>query len=247
MAFADHFSDAAEAYAAARPLYPAELYAFVASQAPGRERAWDCATGNGQAALGLAKHFARIEATDASAEQVARAMPHERVRYGVQRAESTDFPAAHFDAVCVAQALHWFDAGAFFREARRVLRPGGVFAAWGYDRLTVSPAFNVAYEQVVLPPLRDYWPKENKRLWAGYSGLDFPFEPIPAPPFAIEVHWTLRQLLHYIGTWSGAKRYMADGHGDFLERAHAALLPAWGGDGAQRVTMPLHFLCGRHA
>lgn len=247
MSFADHFSGVASTYAAARPTYPASIYAFVASQAPMHDRAWDCATGNGQAALGLARHFARVDATDASAEQVASAVPHERVTYGVQPAERTDFDDASFDAICIAQALHWFDADAFHREARRVLKPGGVIAAWGYDRLTVSPAFDVAYEQIVLPPLKGHWPKENARLWAGYTAMPFPYEPIEAPPFAIEVAWTLPQLLRYIGTWSAAQRYIAAGHPDFLERAREALAPIWGPDAVRTVTMPLHFRCGRLA
>ena len=247
MSFADHFSGVARTYATARPTYPAGLYAFIASQAPARDRAWDCGTGNGQAAAGLARHFAAVEATDASAEQIASASPQERVRYGVQPAEATDFGDASFDAVCVAQALHWFDVDAFHREVRRVLRPGGVVAIWGYDRLTVSPAFDVAYEQVVLPPLKGHWPQENSRLWGGYGGVDFPYEPIEAPPFAIECGWTLRELLRYIGTWSGTQRYIAAGNADFLERCEEALASSWGPDPRRTVTMPLHLRCGRLA
>jgi SAM-dependent methyltransferase len=245
--FPDHFSGHARAYAASRPAYPPALYAYVASQARARQRAWDCATGNGQAAIGLAAHFAALEATDASAEQLAHAIPDERVRYSAQPAERTDFADASFDAVCVAQALHWLDGDAFHREAHRVLKPGGVFAAWGYDRLTVSPAFDVTYERIVLPPLKSHWPPENARLWNGYAKMPFPYEPIEAPPFRIEVRWTLRELLAYIGTWSGTKRYMAAGHEDFLAACEAELRPAWGETDRQLVTMPLHFRCGRRA
>ena len=247
MSFADHFSGVARTYAEARPTYPAAIYSYVASHAPTLDCAWDCATGNGQAALGLARHFTRVEATDASAEQVARAAAHERVHFSVQPAERTNFGDATFDAICVAQALHWFDVDAFHREAHRVLKPGGVVAVWGYDRLTVSPVFDVAYEQVVLPPLKGHWPKENLRLWGGYTGMSFPYEPIEAPPFAIEVAWTLRQLLRYIGTWSGTQRYMAAGHPDFLDRCEEALAPSWGSEAERIVTMPLHFRCGRLA
>ena len=247
MAFADHFSDAANAYARSRPRYPAELYAFIAARAPGRSLAWDCATGNGQAALGLAAHFDAIEATDASAEQVAHATPHPRVRYSVQPAERTTFPDAAFDAVCVAQALHWFDIDAFHREVHRVLKAGGVFAAWGYDRMRVTPAFDVAFERTVLPLLHGYWPSENARLWGGYRGLPFPYEPVEAPPFEVELHWTLPQLLSYVGTWTGAKRYAADGHPDFLAALEPELRAAWGPEETRDVHMALHFLCGRHA
>ena len=50
--FKDHFSGHASAYAAFRPSYPPELFEQLAALNTRRERAWDCATGNGQAAVG---------------------------------------------------------------------------------------------------------------------------------------------------------------------------------------------------
>src|SRR6266496_4940677 len=79
--FRDHFSGVAEEYATFRPRYPPALFAALAAQAPRRGTAWDCATGSGQAALGLATHFERVVATDASAAQLAAARRHPRVRY----------------------------------------------------------------------------------------------------------------------------------------------------------------------
>ena len=55
--FEDHFSKHSEQYAQHRPHYPDEIYAYLASIAPGHSLAWDCGTGNGQAAIGLAKYF----------------------------------------------------------------------------------------------------------------------------------------------------------------------------------------------
>jgi len=78
--FRDRFAAAAPAYAAFRPRYPAALFAALADQAPGHHVAWDCATGSGQAAIGLAEHFAQVVATDASAAQLAAALAHPRVR-----------------------------------------------------------------------------------------------------------------------------------------------------------------------
>ena len=246
-AFADHFSDRPADYAAQRPTYPEALFAFIASRAPTMDRAWDCATGNGQAAIGLARYFAHVDATDASAAQIAQAVSAPRVWYETMPAEKTDFAPKTFDAVCVAQAMHWFDIDAFHREVHRVMKPAGVFAAWGYDRLSVTPAFDVEFERLVLPPLKPHWSKENARLWSGYANAPFPYERIPAPPFAIEVQWTLRQLVGYVGTWSGTKRYIDAGHRGFLEGIEAALAPAWGNTETRVITMPLHFTCGRHA
>jgi SAM-dependent methyltransferase len=217
VAFADHFSGHSEQYARARPRYPDALFEFVAAQAPARDAAWDCAPGSGQAAVGLARHFARVHATDASAEQIRNAEPHPRVTYSVQPAERTTLASASCDAVCVAQALHWFDRDAFYAEVRRVLRPGGVLAVWGYDRMRTADGLHEIFEDTILGALRPYWPAQNRLLWSGYKAVDFPFERIAAPPFEMRVEWTLEQL-----------------------RA------AWGSAPAREFTMPMHFLCGRH-
>ena len=50
MSFKDHFSGHAAVYASFRPSYPAALFDFALSLVAGRALAWDCATGNGQAA-----------------------------------------------------------------------------------------------------------------------------------------------------------------------------------------------------
>src|ERR1043166_5276419 len=114
MPFRDLFSERAALYTRVRPDYPAALIAFAASVAPGHDTAWDCATGNGQAAVALAEHFKHVIATDASAEQIAHAKPHDRVDYRVATAEESGLPDASIDLTTVAQALHWFDLSAFY-------------------------------------------------------------------------------------------------------------------------------------
>jgi phosphotriesterase-related protein len=51
MSFVDLFSDSADRYAAARPRYPDTLIDFIARSSPSLDTAWDCGTGNGQAAM----------------------------------------------------------------------------------------------------------------------------------------------------------------------------------------------------
>ena len=75
-AFPDHFSGRASEYARFRPRYPARLFDYLARLSPDRHRAWDCATGNGQAALGLARQFGSVVASDASPRQLLRILVH---------------------------------------------------------------------------------------------------------------------------------------------------------------------------
>ena len=70
MSFKDHFSRQAADYATFRPHYPAEIFQYLGTVVPSRKLAWDCGTGNGQAAAGLASVFGRVIATDACAPLV---------------------------------------------------------------------------------------------------------------------------------------------------------------------------------
>src|SRR5438067_13324255 len=118
--FPDLFSGHAALYARARPTYPESLIAEVAALAPGNKLAWDAGTGNGQAARLLARHFQRVHASDASAEQIAVAEPHPQINFAVEPAERCSLPDASCDLVLAAQALHWFDRDLFYAEVRRV-------------------------------------------------------------------------------------------------------------------------------
>ena len=89
MTFKDHFSRQVDEYAKFRPSYPRKLFDYLGSIAPSRQLAWDCGTGNGQAAIGLASVFDRVIATDASEKQISNAQPHERVEYRVAPAENS--------------------------------------------------------------------------------------------------------------------------------------------------------------
>jgi len=118
--FADHFSRISTGYAAFRPRYPEPLFDALAAAAPARRLAWDCASGTGQAALGLARRFDRVIATDASPSQVRQGVPHRGLHYVAARAEASAVRPGSADLVTVAQALHWLDLDRFYLEARRI-------------------------------------------------------------------------------------------------------------------------------
>ena len=105
----DRFSTQAADYARYRIDYPTELYDWLLPQVESRERAWDCATGNGQVAVVLADSFVRVDATDLSEKQLAQAAPRANINYQTATAERTSFPDQRFDLITVAQAVHWFE------------------------------------------------------------------------------------------------------------------------------------------
>lgn len=244
--FKDHFSERAAEYARFRPRYPVELFDFLASLTPRRELAWDCGTGNGQAAVGLAAHFERVIATDASRDQIARAEPHARVTYRVAAEADSGLGAGSVDLVTVAQALHWLDVEAFYQEARRVLRPEGVIAVWCYALARVNPEVDRLLDQFTYQAVGAYWAPERRHVEAGYRDLPFPFPEQPFPPFRMEHELTLAGFVGFLDTWSAVRRYRAKVGKDPLAPFMAELEPVWGGRGVPRlVRWPLTGRVGR--
>ncbi|MGV3540778.1 MAG: class I SAM-dependent methyltransferase, partial [Rufibacter sp.] len=120
--FKDLFSKQAQTYQQFRPTYPPALFQYLQSLTPNHNLAWDCGTGNGQSAVGLASYFGKVYGTDPSTSQIENAQPHPRIRYNVEKSEECSLPDASVDLVTVAQALHWFNFDKFYAQVRRVLR-----------------------------------------------------------------------------------------------------------------------------
>jgi ubiquinone/menaquinone biosynthesis C-methylase UbiE len=245
MSFKDHFSKQAADYAKFRPRYPREMFEYLTSVAPARQLAWDCATGSGQAAVGLAAVFDRVIATDASEKQIANAEPHERVEYRVAPAEHSPIELPSVDLIMVAQALHWFDLDRFYAEAKRVLKPRGVFAASAYRFLHITPAVddlvNRRYYSEIVGP---FWPAE-RALIMNFEEIPFPFPEQETPGFEMKVDWTLDHLLGYLRSWSATQRFIAANRRDPLEEIAAELGAAWGDTKqSRRVVWPLTLRVG---
>ena len=241
MTFKDLFSTQSADYARFRPRYPRALFSWLASVAPGRACAVDVATGNGQAALALAEEFAEVVAVDASAAQLAEAPARPNVVYRVGQAEATGVAGASADLLTAAQAFHWFRQDAFFAEAARVLRPGGVLAVWSYGLMSVTPAVDALVQQLYGDVLGSYWEPERRMVEQEYAGVTFPFTPIPAPPFEMALEWDLAALLGYLRTWSAQRAYMRARGVDPVVAFEPELARAWGaGVHTARWTLALH-------
>jgi SAM-dependent methyltransferase len=225
-AFADHFSAVADRYADARPEYPPALFAWIAEAAPGSALAWEAGCGSGQASRGLAARFTRVHATDPSAAQIARARAPGNVGFAVEPAEACSLPAGSADAACVAQALHWFAAGAFFAECARVLRPGGVLVAWAYQDIEVPDALADA-NRALQDDIRGYWPPERALVDAAYAGFHWPFDPLPVPEWEMRAEWPIERLLGYFGSYSASRRCLEATGNDPVARHAATFRAAW--------------------
>jgi SAM-dependent methyltransferase len=243
--FKDHFSKQAADYAKFRPRYPHEMFEYLGRFAPSRQLAWDCGTGNGQAAVVLASVFDRVIATDASERQITNAEPHERVEYRVAPAEDSGIESETLDLILVAQALHWFDLDRFYAEAQRVLKVNGVLAASAYNLLHIEPVIDEIVNRYYYEVVGPFWPPERK-LIEQFANLPFPFDEIDAPKFEMTAQWSLEHLLGYLRTWSSTQRFIAAKGTDPLDQITDDLRRAWGKPQQTRsVSWPLVVRIGR--
>lgn len=244
MKFQDHFSHQATNYAQSRPTYPAALFDELARCAPSHGLAWDCGTGNGQAAVALAEHFQRVVATEPSEAQLAAAMPHARVTY-LRSAERVATVRDHtVDLVTAAQAAHWFDRAKFYAEAQRVLRPGGVVALWSYWLARVDPEIDVVVDRFYSETTGPYWPPERRHIESRYRDFEFPFEEQPFPALSIVRQWTADELAAFLATWSAVDRYRQARGEDPVPAVREELRARWG-DGRRAVTWEMFGRLGR--
>jgi SAM-dependent methyltransferase len=242
----NHFAPIAAQYARFRPRYPDELFTFLASVAPGRVLAWDCATGSGQAAQSLARHFERVVATDQSEELLGQASPQPNVTYRRADALASGLDAASVDLVTVANAMHWFHGPDFEREVRRVLRPRGVISAWSYALPRITPAIDRVMRRTHDQIVGEFWIEPNRIVENGYRDLLFPFDALVAPPFVMAARYDLAQLEGLMRTWSASRKYEQKHGVDPVQLVGGELRAAWGDPSRHRdVTWTINLRIGR--
>jgi len=242
--YKDNFSQQATIYARYRPNYPTALFEFLSSLTEGHTAAWDCGTGNGQAATALAAYYEHVIATDPSEEQIRNAAPHERVTYRVEKAEATIIPSASVDLLTIANAMHWFDFDLFYTEVNRVVKPGGVIAAWCY----AVPHVNEEIDKIAWHFHNDvvgkYWVEENRIVERRYGTIPFPFAAIPSPAFCSERMMDLDDFVAYLNTWSATQKFINEQGHNPTEQLKNELQAVWK-SGMKKVTWELSMRVGR--
>uniref|UniRef100_A0A803PIN6 Methyltransferase type 11 domain-containing protein n=1 Tax=Cannabis sativa TaxID=3483 RepID=A0A803PIN6_CANSA len=238
------FDKQADVYADARPTYPIEWYSKLAALTSHHTLAWDVATGSGQAAIDVAKHYEQVIATDVSESQLERAKPHSRVRYIHTPLTTNDNEIVSLigggcensvDLITVAQAIHWFDLPSFYSLVSRLLRkPGGVIAVWGYNDIVVSSSFDAVlkkFHDTTLP----YWDSNIKHIFDGYKTMPFPFEEVglgrEGNPLDLDIPKELSfdGVLNMLKSWSAVITAKSLGVDLLCEEVVEELKSAWGG------------------
>ena len=234
----DNFSIDSDKYAKYRPTYPKELYQFLYSKCSNNDKAWDCATGNGQVATELVTYFKEVKATDISWEQLKQAPALKNIDYSIQQAEETTFKNQTFNLITVGQAIHWFNFTQFFKEAKRCLAPNGVLAIFGYGLLHISSEIDLLIVEFYQDIIGPFWDEERKYIETEYQTIPFPFKELPTPNFSIELEWRVDDLLNYLNTWSAVKHFEKENKENPLQFIEGRLRKAYGTK-LRRVSFPI--------
>ncbi len=242
----DLFSKQAALYARYRPSYPAALTDYILSFVQHKQTAWDCATGNGQAALLYADYFSKVFASDSSEKQIAQATHHPKIIYSISEAEKTLFADNSFDLITVAQAYHWFQFDTFFNEARRVGKNGCIVAVWGYKlAVCADEKINGMVKYFYTDVIGKYWDSERKYVDEEYKTIPFSFIKLPSKEFKIDVTWDAEELLGYFSTWSSVQHFIKANGYDPVETFANKIKSAWGSEKNRSFYFPLFLLIGK--
>jgi ubiquinone/menaquinone biosynthesis C-methylase UbiE len=234
----DNFSQQSAAYSQFRPQYPQDMIAYVVDFVVDRGHALDVATGNGQVAHQLSAFFKTVYATDISESQLENAVSARNIIYQLQPAEETNFADNQFDLITVAQAIHWFKFDAFYKEAKRILKPDGIFAVLGYGLFSTNPDSDKILQEYYKNIVGAYWDPERQYLDDNYETIPFPFEEIKVKSFENHFTWTFEQLIGYLETWSATQHYKNKNHRNPVDLIYDDLKTSWE-KSEQKVTFPL--------
>lgn len=235
----DYFSQQAGTYASFRPHYPADLYAYLFRKVKHFDKAWDCATGNGQVANELAKYFKHVEATDISQQQLNNAVESNNIHYSLCPAEQTSFPDHSFDLITVGQALHWFDQAAFFKEALRVGKPDAYLAVWGYAIVSVNKEIDKLFYNYYEGTVGRYWDPARRHIEDEYASFHFPFTAVDHQHFTLKLDWTAEHYIGYLRSWSATQKFINENSFDPLTDFSMELTRFWKNAEVKTVHFPI--------
>lgn len=129
------FADQYDKYRPAPPAILAEILTGLA-RAPRPQLVVDLGSGTGLSTrywADKAEQVIGVEPTLDMRKQAEGQTEAANVTYREGFSHQTGLPDACAQIVTCSQSLHWMEPQATFEEARRILVPGGVFAAFDYD------------------------------------------------------------------------------------------------------------------
>lgn len=143
----------AESYDRFRPRPPEALLDLLVRIAGGGRPGLvvDLGSGTGLSTRAWRGRAERIVGVEPDEAMRATAEAEGGVEYLAADSSATGLPAGSVDLVTCSQSLHWMEPEPTFAEVARILRPGGLFAAYDYDPIpVVHPEVDAAFDAVLL-------------------------------------------------------------------------------------------------
>jgi len=127
-----------------------------------------------------------------------------------------------------------------------VLVPRGVIAVWTYARCSLGdPALDEAIRRFHDETVGPYWPAGRALVISGLADVEFPFDELRPPAFAMATEWTLAQFVGYLTTWSAVQRARTQGMDPILAITEE-LRAGWpSADAPKRIEWPLSMRVGQ--
>ncbi|KAH9507374.1 hypothetical protein Btru_057944 [Bulinus truncatus] len=197
----------AKNYANYRPEYPKKVYDEIMSyhnevSTNGHQLAVDVCCGTGLSTLPLVPLFDEVVGVDVSEdlmEYVPKDIPNLKVL--VCPAEKmTMIGSGTVDLVTIASGLHWTDIDKFLQEVKRILKPGGTFAAytWQAERIENEAAFEFSVK--FFSKYKDFMTSKFIMSYEKYQTVKFPFQDLRRFEMEFPGEWTIEQYKGYLGS-----------------------------------------------
>jgi SAM-dependent methyltransferase len=207
----DIWTGKASSYDRARPTPPAALLDLLTQviDLPHPALVVDLGSGTGLSTAIWGERTERVLGIEPNGDMRQKALhaiehhpyaTHIEYREGV--AQQTGLPPACADIVTAAQAFHWMEPTATLAEITRILRPGGLFAAYDYDW---PPAIHWELDRLALETgsrlvelVRERGLPQNLKIWPKNKSLE---------PLRESGHFrfTREVLLHHIEQGDAAR------------------------------------------
>jgi len=206
-------------YSKYRPVYPKSvvdtLLAYLSRLGCSQELVIDVGCGSGQSTFHLEAHFKRCTGVDISKAQIKAAQEKAKMRQNCNVSfavgKATELPAEEntVDLVTIAQAWHWLpDHNKFYAECKRVLKPQGCLAVYGYGNVELAnPAANDIVRNFYSKTLEGCWHSERQHIDNEYHEVKLPFNKTESYNTKMFKEMALTDFIGYVSSWSGYEKY----------------------------------------
>lgn len=215
-------------YLQKRPGYPDSIYEELFKYHQGDTKvALDLGCGPGTASFQLLPYVDKVIGVDPSEVMIQPGINaitpdlKDRIEFRVGSGEDLSGIADHsVDLIISAEAFHWVNHSKFFEEAKRVLKPNGTFAHWGYiEPIFIDfPIANEIYENYVYEDpqfMKDYW-KPGKIFHRNFFNIDlsstfkdiekYDYYPTktekPTAYYLKDYDYSVKKFREYLSSWS---------------------------------------------